>query len=70
MTRRNLSFVDKFNVANYGDEIAFALAIVRRTQMEAYWNSVKAQYLGRANQSRTPNTDDHDAHSITDVEPL
>ena len=67
MTRRHMSFVDKFSELSYGEEVAFALAIIRRTQMELYWGKIKSQYLGKANNSRNRKQDDSDT---TDVEPL
>lgn len=41
MKRRTLVLREVFEVAQYGDEIALALAIVRRTRMEIFWRNSK-----------------------------
>ena len=52
MKRRTLVLREVFEVGQYGDEIALALAIVRRTQMEIFWRKFKSK--GPAISTPTP----------------
>jgi len=68
MTRRHLFFEDKFRVDEFGEEISLSLALVRRRQMEEYWQYNKHQYNGKGRVA-TAEVDDA-GNASTDVEPL